>query len=585
MQAKGSFLNLIKGENKHEGIHMKSAPLLISLFFSTLFASDTLVDQNSNDNAKLGTKPNVLLIVLDDAAYSDFGCYGGEIDTPNIDALVEKGISFSQFHVTPNCSSTRASLLSGMDHHRTGMGTHAVLTENQKGKPGYEGSLNHRVTTLATAMKTEGYHTIMTGKWHMGSRDPKSWPDARGFDDSFALLNGGASHWQDNLPLFPAKPSTYTRNGEVIKKLPEGFYSTTNYTSEMINFIEANKQKGKPFMGYLAYTAPHNPLHAPADVIAKYKDTYKAGWDALQKSRLAGLKSKGLIKEDVPAQPRPAYIRGWNKLSADEQENAARDMAVYAAMIDVVDQNLGRLFGYLRTSKLYENTMILLISDNGPSKTTIADYLNLDGAGADFIKTFNNSLDNRGLPGSSVDLGAGWAQGLAAPFRMMKGYQAQGGILSPLIVKLPKSMQQADKTVQVPVHVMNIMPTLLDLAGNRSRKPAKGKLEMQGVSLLPVMTGESDTLLQSRGFGGELFGMKFYRKGQWKILNMPVPYGTGNWQLFDLSSDPGEITDVSSMHSKIREQLIAAWLDYAKVNGVIEPDKPVLYAKPPTKSW
>lgn len=237
-------------------------------------------------------KPNILLIVLDDAAYSDFGVYGGEIETPNIDRLAETGISFSQFHVTPNCSSTRASMLTGMDHHRTGLGTHAKAAENQKGKPGYEGYLNNRVTTLGEAMQAAGYRTMMTGKWHLGSRDPKTWPAGRGFDDTFVLINGGASHWQDNLPLFPSKPSIYSRNGQVVKKLPAGFYSTTNYTGEMIDFIDANKDSGKPFMAYLAYTAPHNPLHAPADVIAKYKDTYKTGWDELQKSRLAGLKAK-----------------------------------------------------------------------------------------------------------------------------------------------------------------------------------------------------------------------------------------------------------------------------------------------------
>ena len=525
-------------------------------------------------------KPNILLVVLDDAAYSDFGVYGGEIETPNIDRLAETGISFSQFHVTPNCSSTRASMLTGMDHHRTGLGTHAKAAENQKGKPGYEGYLNNRVTTLGEAMQAAGYRTMMTGKWHLGSRDPKTWPAGRGFDDTFVLINGGASHWQDNLPLFPSKPSIYSRNGQVVKKLPAGFYSTTNYTGEMIDFIDANKDSGKPFMAYLAYTAPHNPLHAPADVIAKYKDTYKTGWDELQKSRLAGLKAKGLIKKDVPVQPRPSFIRAWEKLSADEQAKAVRDMAVYAAMIDVVDQNLGQLFEYLRTSGLYDNTMIVFISDNGPSKTTIADYLSLDGTSGDFIKIFNNDMDNRGLPGSSVDLGPGWAYGLAAPFRMMKGYQAQGGIKSPLIIKLPKAVKQAKESIKTPVHVMDLMPTILDIAGASSLQE-KEKFEMQGVSLFPVMKGDKDELLEARGFGGELFGMRYYRQGDWKILRMPVPYGSGNWQLYDLLTDPGEINDVSASHPKIFQQLISEWQEYAKINGVVEPDTPMLYTLPP----
>ena len=287
-----------------------------------------------------------------------------------------------------------------------------------------------------------------------------------------------------------------------------------------------------------------------------------------------------MIKEDVPVQPRPSFIRAWEKLSADEQAKAVRNMAVYAAMIDVVDQNLGRLFAYLRTSGLYDNTMIVFISDNGPSKTTIADYLSLDGTSGDFIKSFNNDMDNRGLPGSSVDLGPGWAYGLAAPFRMMKGYQAQGGIKSPLIVKLPKAVKQAKESIKTPVHVMDLMPTILDIAGASSLQE-KEKFEMQGVSLFPVMKGDKDELLEARGFGGELFGMRYYRQGDWKILRMPVPYGSGNWQLYDLLTDPGEINDVSASHPKIFQQLISEWQEYAKINGVVEPDTPMLYTLPP----
>ena len=567
---------------------MKRLILLLTVFIS-LFACSGYQNSNNKSTSQSETrletrqeiKPNILLIVLDDAAYSDFGVYGGEIETPNIDALADKSLNFSQFHVTPNCSSTRASLLTGMDHHRTGLGTHGVTAKNQKGKPGYEGFLNNHVTTLAETMQTAGYSTMMTGKWHLGSRDPKTWPAARGFDNTFVLINGGASHWQDNFPLFPSKPSIYSHNGQVLKKLPEGFYSTTHYTSEMINFIDANKASGKPFMAYLAYTAPHNPLHAPSEVIAKYKDTYKNGWDNLQQSRLAGLQAQGLIKNDIPVQPRPSYIRAWEKLSAKEQAEAARDMAIYAAMFDVVDQNLGRLFEHLRASGQYDNTMIILISDNGPSKTTITDYLAMDGAGSEFIKSFNNDMSNRGLPGSSVDLGPGWAQGLAAPFRLMKGYQAQGGIKSPLIVKLPKGMNQVDQSVQVPMHVMDIMPTILDMAGAETTAPENEKYGMQGISLLPVMTGDSGAKLKARGFGGELFGMRYFRQGQWKILRMPKPYGTGDWQLYDLSSDPGELNDISASHPKIFQRLSAAWLEYAKTNGVVEPDKPIVYALPP----
>ncbi|MEH6606328.1 MAG: sulfatase-like hydrolase/transferase, partial [Pseudomonadales bacterium] len=345
------------------------------------------------------TKPNVLLIVVDDAGYSDFGAYGSEIDTPTIDALANDSVVFSQFHVTPSCSTTRGSLLTGMDPHRTGKGTHAVGTENQLDKPGYEGYLNDRVATIAEVMKGAGYRTAMTGKWHMGNKDKATWPISRGFDKSYVLLNGGASHWQDNLPLVPGKPSLYSDNGELVKKLPEGFYSTTNYTDKMIEFVSKEDGSDKPFFGYLAYTAPHNPLHAPEELIEKYEDLYQGGWDQLQKTRLQGLKAKGLIADDVAIQQRPEFIMAWSELSTDEKANAARDMAVYAAMVDAVDQSLTRLFTHLKQQGLYDNTLIILMSDNGPSKTTMADYVKLGTGGDAFIKSFNNQFQNRGLPG------------------------------------------------------------------------------------------------------------------------------------------------------------------------------------------
>ncbi|NRB41424.1 MAG: arylsulfatase [Pseudomonadales bacterium] len=529
------------------------------------------------------SRPNILLIVLDDAGYSDLGAYGGEIATPHIDKIADEGVIFSQFHVTPTCSSTRASLLSGMDHHRTGLGTHGVTASNQKGKPGYEGYLNNKVISLAETMQAAGYNTSMAGKWHLGSRNKATWPYSRGFNHTFALINGGASHWQDNLPLFPSKPSIYSRNGQVLKKLPDGFYSTTSYTDALIEFIDEDRASGKPFMGYLAFTAPHNPLHAPEKMIAKYADSYTKGWDVLQTSRLQSLKERGLIAKDVKPQIRPQFIPAWNELSKKEQELSARDMAIYAAMIDMIDQNVGRLFDYLHKTGQYKNTAIIIMSDNGPSKTTIADYLSMDKAGKDFIKSFKNALDNRGLPGSSVDLGPGWAYGLAAPFRMMKGYQSQGGILSPLIVKLPQGMQQTDKVIKAPVHVMDIMPTMMALAHITPPKLQSDKLDMQGESLLTLLREGKDDKFVDHGFGGELFGMRYYRHGKWKILLMPKPYGLGEWQLYDLSVDPAEQNDLSARDPDILSRLSSLWQTYANVNGVVEPSVPTAYAKPPAE--
>lgn len=540
----------------------------------------TIVVLAVSSRSVAGQRPNILLIVLDDAGYSDIGVFGGEINTPNIDRLANEGIQFTQFHVTPNCSSTRASLLTGMDHHRTGLGTHGPAAENQKSKVGYEGYLNNRVITLPEVLQSAGYRTIMAGKWHLGNKDAATWPSSRGFDDSFALLNGGASHWEDNAPLFPSKPSRYVENGRLLEKLPQGFYSSDYYADKIVEYVDDVE---KPFFAYLSFTAPHNPLHAPAASIEKYKNKYVDGWDSLQLRRLERMKSHGLIPVDVDPQPRPDWIPAWNSLSKTEKRTAARDLAVYAGMIDRLDQNLGRLVDRLKAQQKYENTLILVMSDNGPSKTTIADYLELDGVGSGFLKQFNNRIDNRGLPGSNVDLGPGWAYGLAAPLRLMKGYQSQGGVLSPLIVKPPSSWKMPEKVITAPVHVMDIMPTLLDVVGvaRSSTAPVAKVFPMQGMSLQELIQGGDHTVYDQRGFGSELFGIRAYRLGNWKILKLPIPYGTGKWQLYDLSSDPGETKDLAASYPDRVELLSSHWNAYASENGVVEPDTAVLYAKPP----
>lgn len=528
-------------------------------------------------------KPNIVMIVLDDAGYSDLGPFGSEINTPSIDALSSEGVIFSQFSVTPNCSSTRASLLTGMDHHRTGMGTHGAPTDNQKGKPGYEGILNERVITMAEVLQNGGYLTMMAGKWHLGNKEENTWPSGRGFDKSFALLNGGASHW-DETPLFPGKPSIYVDNGEPIQSFPTSFYSSDYFTQKIINYIETNKNE-KPFFAFLSFTAPHNPLHAPEELIKKYQDQYKGGWDQLQVNRLEQLKSNGMIDPEVSQQPRPEWIPAWESLSNEEKENASRDMGVYAAMIDRLDQNIGLLIEKLKMMDAYDNTMILVFSDNGPSKTRIGDYLELAGLDLSFMETYNNKLENRGLPNSSVDLGPGWAYGIAAPFRLMKGYQSQGGVLSPLIIKPPKQWEAPEDHITKPVHVMDIMPTLLDLANldHPANDVSNELLKMQGSSINHLLKGEKGIDFDDRGFGSELFGIRAYRKGNWKILKLPEPYGSGKWQLYDLSSDPGETKDLAEIHSKVLTDLAEQWDAYADVNGVIEPNELSLYTLPPKK--
>ena len=525
---------------------------------------------------KAAERPNIVMILLDDAGYSDLGVFGSEIETPSIDQLANEGVTFTQFQVTPNCSSTRASLLTGMDHHRTGLGTHGPPAANQKGKPGYEGYLNSKVATVAEVLRDAGYRTMLAGKWHLGNKEPTTWPHGRGFDDSFALLNGGASHW-DKSPLFPSKPTVFVDGKKPVGELPADFYSSDFFTDKIIEYVESTE---KPFFAYLSFTAPHNPLHAPAALIDKYKDTYSDGWDALRRRRLASLKSAGIVADSVKPRARPEWIPAWDSLDDVAKEQATRDIAIYSAMIDRLDQNVGRLVKRLRDLGKYDNTLILLFSDNGPSKTTISDYLGMDGMDPSYLERFNNEIDNRGLPNSNVDLGPGWAFGLAAPFRLMKGYQSQGGVMSPLIVKPPLSWKTPRKRIATPVHVMDIMPTFVDVA--EGKPPGDGvTLQMQGESLAALLLGGEGDAFEQRGVGSELFGIRAYRLGNWKILQLPPPYGTGQWQLYDLSDDPGEINDLAAKYPERLEELARRWEAYAEANGVVEPDTPTLYARPP----
>jgi arylsulfatase A-like enzyme len=537
----------------------------------------------ADPDERLG-QPNVLLIVVDDMGYSDPGVFGGEVPTPNIDRLAAEGVQLTQFHATPNCTTTRAALLSGVDHHRTGHGTMGeLIAPNQRGKPGYEGHLNDRVVTMAELLGDAGYHTYMTGKWHLGFEDPASRPFARGFEQTFTLLAGGASHWQDNTPLIPGVTSPYARNGRVLDDLPKGFYSTNAYAEKMIEFLTADRSDGKPFFGYLAFTAPHNPLHAYEETIAKYRGRYDAGWDALRERRVQRLRERGLIPKDVPTGARPEWILAWEDLTEQQKRGRARDMEIYAAMNDLLDQAIGRVLDHLRESGQYDNTLIVFMSDNGASRTTTLDYAALGGETAAFFENFDNSLENRGLPGSSTDIGPGWAWAANAPFRLMKGYVTQGGMQVPAVVKLPGKMSAAGSSSSAFTHAVDIMPTVLEATGVDYPKSRAGRAlhPLDGHSWRPMLRGAGAESFAEREMGFELYGLRAYRRGPWKALQLHEPYGSGAWQLYRLDADPAEAHDLATKHPRELADLVDAWNRWAAEYGVVEPDRAVGYAKPP----
>ena len=515
-------------------------------------------------------QPNILLIVADDLGYSDIGSFGGEIATPTLDRLANEGLQLSNFHVLPTCSPSRSVLLSGTDNHVAGMGTmEEIKTPEMEGHPGYAGYLNFEVAALPEVLQAGGYHTFMAGKWHLG-HEKDTIPHARGFDETFALLPGGGSHWGDMKPLSPPQTMIYTRNGQKVESLPDDFYSTTYYTDTILNSIDQSKDDGKPFFAYLSYTAPHDPLHAPKAYIDKYRGRYDEGWDVLREQRLQSLKALGIVHKDARSFPRLASVEAWNEMSIEEKADASRDMEVYAAMIDYLDEQIARVFDYLKETGEYDNTMIIFLSDNGANGFLPTTY---PGQTDEFLHSFDNSLENRGLVNSFIEQGPGWAQVSMAPSRMFKAYTSEGGIRAPLLVKLPGAMPNAGTMNHSFFHVRDIMPTILDVAGIELTRNINGRpvVPMQGSSVLDFLSGKvKSPYAGADKVGYELFGMKAFFDGDWKILWMPPPFGPGDWQLYKLSEDPGELIDLSDQQPERLVKMIAQWEQYKEENRVLD---------------
>lgn len=510
-------------------------------------------------------RPNILLIVLDDAGFTDLGSFGGEIETPNLDKLAYGGMRLTNFYTAPTCSPTRAMLLTGVDNHLVGLGNmHEELSPNQKGKPGYEGHLNTRAANLAEVLKDAGYNTYMTGKWHLGLEETHS-PTARGFDKSYALLNGGGGHF-DSLGLF-AGPAKYREDGKLVS-LPTDFYSTRFYTEKMMEYIESDKDDDKPFFAYLAYTAVHWPLQAPEASIAKYKGRYTQGYDELHQQRVDGAIAKKVVPAGSQTVPRLKGEPAWTELDTQQRRVEERTMEIYAAMLDDVDVYVGKLIDYLKVTGQYENTVIFFMSDNGAEGHDMAHGL------AEVIpwveKCCNNSYENMGKADSYLLAGPNWARASAGPAKHYKGFTTEGGIKAPAFIAY--SQQEFEQPLLSRfTTVQDVMPTLLQLAGVKA--PQK---QFHDRDILPI-TGRS--LLGNQGqqqavidAGWELMGKRGYRYGDWKIVHLPEPYGNGRWQLYNLADDPGEQRDLAMQKAKKLKEMVARWDQYAKVNNVIMPD-------------
>jgi len=536
-------------------------------------------------------RPNFLVIVVDDLGFSDIGAFGGEINTPNLDRLAYAGIRFTDFHSAPACSPTRAMLLTGTDHHIAGIGTMLeVAIPGFQGAPGYEGYLNGRVVALPELLRDAGYLTLMSGKWHLGNTIETS-PWARGFERSFALLPAGASHYGGAAASgFSPVPTLYTEDDQFVT-VGDGFYSSDFYTDTLLRYFRERsgdaKNPDRPFFAYLPFQAPHWPLQAPDESIAIYHGRYEAGPDALREARLAALKRLGLCPPHVV--PHPVVADGapeWADMSADERAVSARSMEVYAAMVDRMDWNIGRVIDHLAETGELDDTVVIFLSDNG-AEGAIVEAMPLHGApiAAQIERYCDNSLDNLGRPTSFIWYGPRWAQAATAPSRLHKAFTTEGGIRVVGFVTWPGFARQREIGTAFAT-VMDIAPTVLELAGaSHPGTTYRGRevVPMRGRSLVGYLSGDTEAAHDAdTGTGWELFGRRAIRRGDWKALHLPAPYGPGTWQLYDLSVDPGEINDLAASQPDKLAELLALWDRYVEDTGVIVDPVSVFEVDPQT---
>jgi arylsulfatase len=507
--------------------------------------------------------------------YSDIGAFGGEIRTPNLDALAARGLKATNFYAAPTCSPTRSMLLTGTDNHVAGLGNMAeFLGPDQKGKPGYEGHLNERVVTIASVLRDAGYHTYMAGKWHLGEESPNR-PVDRGFERDFTLMQGGGSNWADMGYPNPAHPQlTYMRNGQRIDKLPDDHFSSAAFSDFIIQSVDEQKGDGKPFFAYLSFQAVHSPFAVPDDWLDRYKGQYDKGYDVLRAERLARMKDMGLVGKDATGFPRLPTIPAWDTLTPEQRQVSARKMEVYAAMLSNMDHHIGRVLDHLRANGQLDNTLVIFISDNGAEPLELLELAaKVDPGMKTWLeKNWDTRPESCGRKLAVCDYGAAWAQVGSVPFRMFKAQTAEGGIRVPLIVAGPGVKHQGDVSDAV-LHVTDLVPTVLKVAGatHPSQQAGSTLAPITGKSWVPLLGGDVKAVRTEQDWiGWELFGNRAVRQGDWKLLYLVKGAGgPGEWQLFNLRNDPAELRDLSKEQPERVKAMLALWDEYVKTNGVI----------------
>ncbi len=530
--------------------------------------------------AQQAKKPNIVIILGDDLGFADMGAFGSEIKTPNLDALANDGVRFANFYTHASCSPTRSMLLTGVDTHLNGLGNMDEWTApNQWGLDGYEGYLNNRVVTLPQLLKDAGYHTYMVGKWHLG-KSPEHIPAARGFERDFTLLDGAASYW-DMTNLTAAAPKTvFTEDGRYLTRLPEDYYATKTYTDKLIGFIDANRGDGKPFFAYVAHQAPHDPFHLPREWRSRHVGEYDKGWDAVRKERLKRQIELGIMPAGTQLSERMWFLPDPIVLAPATRAILGKKMELYAAMVENLDFHVGRLIDHLKKIGEYENTIFIVFGDNGAEGNDLFKMIAGTPGTRDYLFAAINWSQTHpsawGDPGSYVSYGPMWAQVSMTPFSQYKGWLAEGGIRNALIVSGPAVKRTKGSINHGLMHVADIMPTLLEIAGAGYPKTYEGRElpALMGKSWGPVLAGQADSPRTEQDYlGWEIFGNRAVRQGNWKLRWEYKPLGKGDWELFNLAADPAERKDLAAERPDKVKELVVLWDSYVRANKVVLPSR------------
>lgn len=508
-------------------------------------------------------RPNILVVLFDDVGFMDFGAYGSDNRTPNIDALAGKGTMLSRYYTSPFCGPSRAMLLTGLDNHQTGIGTLVeTLSPEMESRPGYSMVWNRDQATIASLLSAAGYQTFVSGKWGIGAVGANL-PHHFGFQRSYVMDSTGGSNYSAR-PYLPGYSNVdWFEDGKPVT-LPEDFYSSRNLVDKLIGYID-QRDEAKPFFAFLSLQAVHIPVQAPLSFINAYDGVFDRGWDVMRAERHQRAVKLGLVPETTNLAAAPTAHRAWDSLTADEKAVAAREMQVNAGMVTAADFHIGRLLEHLGDAGKLDNTIVVITSDNGAEsgRTDIPGLANLAWQGINLIEGFDTSPENLGLPGSLTAIGPEWAAVSSAPFNLYKFYASEGGLRVPLVVAGPGIAGQG--IVGAPVHVADIAPTLLDAAGV-GYDPG----QFYGRSALAMLSGKTDaTYGPDESFAFEVSGNAAVYRGTWKITRNFPPAGDGQWRLHDLSVDPGEATDLSAANPELFANMLADYDAYAQRVGVV----------------